>query len=62
MKKYCIVIASALLSAINFKAQQAQFIEKVEAQPGKIVIPYEKYKLPNGLTILLHEDHSDPIV
>ncbi|GIV28969.1 MAG: peptidase M16 [Bacteroidia bacterium] len=42
--------------------QQAQLIEKVEPQPGKVVIPYEKYKLPNGLTILLHEDHSDPIV
>jgi len=26
------------------------------------VIPYERWKLPNGLTILLHEDHSDPVV
>jgi zinc protease len=27
-----------------------------------VVIPYEKWKLPNGLTILLNEDHSDPLV
>src|SRR5690606_19893357 len=25
-------------------------------------IPYEKYVLPNGLTLIVHEDHSDPIV
>jgi zinc protease len=25
-------------------------------------IPYEKYELPNGLEVILHEDHSDPIV
>lgn len=56
---------SLLIGSLIFNGwaqQQAQFIEKVDAQPGKIVIPYEKYKLPNGLTILLHEDHSDPIV
>jgi zinc protease len=34
----------------------------VEAQPGKLVIPYEKYRLPNGLTVIINEDHSDPIV
>lgn len=25
-------------------------------------IPYEKFTLDNGLTVILHEDHSDPIV
>ena len=25
-------------------------------------IPFEKYKLPNGLEVILHEDHSTPIV
>ncbi len=37
-------------------------VEKVEAEAGKTVIPYEKYVLDNGLTVLLHEDHSDPLV
>ncbi len=26
------------------------------------MIPYEKYVLPNGLTVIVHEDHSDPLV
>jgi zinc protease len=29
---------------------------------NKLVIPYEKYVLPNGLTLVIHEDHSDPVV
>ena len=29
---------------------------------SELDIPYEKWELPNGLTILVHEDHSDPIV
>ncbi|HOY94613.1 MAG TPA: pitrilysin family protein [Catalimonadaceae bacterium] len=42
---------------------QPKLIEKVtRITPGEVVIPYEKYQLPNGLTILIHEDHSDPIV
>jgi zinc protease len=35
------------------------------AQENKISgfsIPVEKYRLPNGLTVVLHEDKSDPIV
>ena len=29
---------------------------------NELDIPYEKWELPNGLTIIVHEDHSDPIV
>jgi zinc protease len=28
----------------------------------EIDIPYEKHQLSNGLTVLIHEDHSDPVV
>ena len=38
------------------------FIEQVEAQEGKTVIPYQKYVLDNGLTLILHQDSSDPLV
>ncbi|MFZ2338158.1 MAG: pitrilysin family protein, partial [Bacteroidales bacterium] len=31
-----------------------------KADPG-ISVPFEKYTLPNGLTVILHEDKSDPI-
>ena len=41
---------------------QTKLIEKVNKADDKIVIPYEKYKLSNGLTLILHEDHSDPLI
>ncbi len=41
---------------------QATLVEKVDRKQGEYTIAYEKYKLPNGLTIILHEDHSDPLV
>jgi len=31
-----------------------------KSSPG-ISVPFEKYSLPNGLTVILHEDKSDPI-
>jgi zinc protease len=38
-------------------------IEQVKAKSGdEVVIPYTKYKLANGLTVVLTEDHSDPLV
>lgn len=36
-------------------------IETVENNDDRIVIPYEKYELANGLTVILHEDRSDPL-
>ncbi len=32
-----------------------------EKKETSFSIPVEKYTLPNGLTVILHEDHSDPI-
>jgi zinc protease len=55
-----------LILALAFAPQllmaQAKLIEKVEKKGDQVVIPYEKYVLPNGLTVIVHEDHSDPIV
>ncbi len=41
---------------------QTQLLEKVTSTPGELKISYEKYIMPNGLTLIIHEDHSDPIV
>jgi zinc protease len=41
---------------------QPKLVEKVDARPGELVIPYAKYVLANGLTLIVHEDHSDPLV
>lgn len=60
MKKTLFYLAT-LFSGIMAVQAQAQLIEKVDAQPGKLVIPYEKYQLPNGLTLIVSEDHSDPV-
>jgi len=38
-------------------------VETVAAAMGdQVVIPFTKYKLDNGLTVVLHEDKSDPLV
>jgi zinc protease len=54
--------AAALLFSPTFLHAQAKLVEKVVKKGNEAVIPYEKYVLPNGLTLLIHEDHSDPIV
>lgn len=59
-----IVLASlfAACGLLNGTFAQTKLIEKVSRKGSELVISYEKYKLANGLTILVHEDHSDPIV
>jgi len=32
------------------------------AQPSRITVPYTRFVLPNGLNVILHEDHSTPTV
>jgi zinc protease len=51
----------ALLIGLQATAQ-TRLIEKVVKKGDEVVIPYEKYQLPNGLTVIVHEDHSDPMV
>jgi zinc protease len=63
MKKSILTLAlSALCFTPNLLMAQAKFVEKVEQKGSEVTIPYSKYVLPNGLTVLVHEDHSDPIV
>jgi zinc protease len=47
---FLMMIAGILLSCSTAKKE-----------PG-ITVPFEKYTLPNGLTVILNEDKSDPIV
>jgi len=52
-----------ILLIIPFLASgQTRLVEKVVKKGNEIVIPYEKYVLSNGLTLVVHEDHSDPVV
>lgn len=61
MFKKVLLVFSTILSA-NLIFAQAKMVEKItKKNADEIVIPYEKYILPNGLTLIVHEDHSDPI-
>ncbi|MCC6721110.1 MAG: insulinase family protein [Bacteroidia bacterium] len=59
--KQIVFLSLMLFSAKAFS--QFELIEKVEQKPGESIISYEKYKLTsNDLNLIIHEDHSDPIV
>ncbi len=73
MKKFKLLVILVLLSTVVFSQvhtlvdtvtskTQPQLIEKIIAKPGETIIPYEKWEFPNGLTLIIHEDYSDPIV
>jgi len=61
MKKTNLFVA--LLLGSTLVAQDVTETTLVKpASTNPMDIPYEKWELPNGLTVLIHEDHSDPIV
>jgi len=62
MKQRILVLAGVLLLFTQVVMAQARLVEKVTKKGNELVIPYEKYVLPNGLTLIVHEDHSDPVV
>ena len=50
-----------LTASVIAQTGKAKLIEKVDKKGNELVIPFEKYTLDNGLTIIVHEDHTDPI-
>ncbi|MGN2671394.1 M16 family metallopeptidase [Aliivibrio fischeri] len=64
-----IVLALAGCSKSEFEAPKTTdlpkgvtLVEQVLPKEGSTVIPYQKYTLDNGLTVILSPDHSDPLV
>ena len=55
------VTAAKMDAEITKYAAKPVFVDEVKKVGSEMVIPYKRYKLNNGLTILIHEDHSDPI-
>lgn len=49
-------------SVVGVAEAQTKLVEQVTRKGDELVIPYAKYKLANGLTLIIHEDHSDPVV
>lgn len=62
MKQRLVWLASFVLLVSAWANGQAKLAEKVTRTGNELVIPYEKWILPNGLTLVIHEDHSDPLV
>ncbi len=61
MKKHkLLLIFAALVASMGYS--QTKLIETVSKKGDNIVIPYQKHQLDNGLTLIIHEDHSDPVV
>jgi zinc protease len=57
-----LMLSAMLFTVPAFVFSQAKLVQKVEKKSNEIVIPFEKYVLPNGLTVIVSEDHSDPVV
>ncbi len=51
-KSLSLIISLMIIALISCKPQNKE---------AEFTIPIEKYSLTNGLTVILHEDHSDPI-
>jgi zinc protease len=62
MKQKFVLLAFLIAGLSAIVNGQTKLLEKVTKQGSEIVIPYEKYVLSNGLTLIVHEDHSDPVV
>ncbi len=58
-----LLAAVVLAAAFPVLAQEPQPAPAPEAKAAEVVqIPFEKYRLPNGLEVILSEDHRLPVV
>ena len=55
-------VLSALALVLAISLSQPMLGQKKSSASDSIKIPYETYKLPNGLTVILSEDHTTPTV
>ena len=62
MKQKLFLLIGIAFFQFNVVSGQAKLVEKVAKKGDELVIPYEKYVLSNGLTLVIHEDNSDPVV
>src|SRR5690606_14224226 len=53
---------NAAVASLSDAAAGYTLIDEVAATEDGLNIPYSKYRLDNGLTLVIHEDHSDPLI
>ena len=56
------LVAAAFSCVLFFSAQSQAAEVPAQSLSSQIKFKVEKFTLPNGLTVLLHEDHSAPII
>jgi len=54
-------LVAALLSALR-ECDAFRRGSEAEATTRRLSVPYTMFTLPNGLTVILHEDHGLPLV
>ncbi len=62
MRKINFLILLTFYVSILFAQNDTKAKLLESASNNSLDIPYEKWELSNGLKVLIHEDHSDPIV
>lgn len=68
MKKLVMALCLSVLGGCSLSHEEqklppgVQFIESQSSDAASASIPYSKYQLDNGLTVILSPDHSDPLV
>ncbi len=58
----CASIKAPSIPFFSSLPEGVTLIEESKAESGKVKIPYSKYELDNGLTVILSPDDSDPLV
>src|ERR1700674_2965214 len=56
------VVLFLVLPLVTGGSAQSKSAQTKSAQKTEIDIPYERFVLDNGLTVIVHEDHKAPIV
>ena len=62
MRQFVFSVITAVSVLSSSLAATPTVIQSVDPSQSAWVIPYTKYRLNNGLTVVIHEDHSDPMV
>src|SRR5579871_3181369 len=68
MRTPALLVAAAIAVTVpmSARAQTAAAADSRSSRPadsqGPLTLNYTEFKLPNGMTVILHEDHSTPMV
>jgi zinc protease len=58
MNKYRVLLNCTLVLTLTLFSASCKKVP----EPDRLKLNYEKYAMPNGLQVILHTDHSDPVI